>query len=189
MNNIKNILICGGGLMGKNIAFVMTQNPAFQVSVYDLYPTDVFAGIRTSTKQLVERGVITEEELPAPETKTADLTVTDYVPMGTAFVEGSAGVGEQPTGHTKDAAIKPDSNNVLTWVLKAVPAGEIRYVSTYEKNRPEDDNVDTAFDAADAQSICSYVIGGGVFADFEHPVTAAAAVWNGEKFELAAQDA
>ena len=63
MNNIKNILICGGGLMGKNIAFVMTQNPAFQVSVYDLYPTDVFAGIRTSTKQLVERGVITEAEL------------------------------------------------------------------------------------------------------------------------------
>ena len=63
MNNIKNILICGGGLMGKNIAFVMTQNPAYQVSVYDLYPTDVFAGIRTSTKQLVERGVITEAEL------------------------------------------------------------------------------------------------------------------------------
>ena len=61
--NIKNILICGGGLMGKNIAFVMTQNPAYQVSVYDLYPTDVFAGIRTSTKQLVERGVITEAEL------------------------------------------------------------------------------------------------------------------------------
>jgi 3-hydroxybutyryl-CoA dehydrogenase len=41
----------------------MTQNPAYQVSVYDLYPTDVFAGIRTSTKQLVERGVITEAEL------------------------------------------------------------------------------------------------------------------------------
>ncbi len=63
MYNIKNILICGGGLMGKNIAYVMTQNPAFQVSVYDLYPTDVYAGIRTSTKQLLERGVITEAEL------------------------------------------------------------------------------------------------------------------------------
>lgn len=90
------------------------------------------------------------------------------------------------TGMMMLGIIRKDA--VLVREFKAVP-GEIRYVSTYEKNRPEDDNVDTAFDAADAQSICTYVIGGGVFADFEHPVTAAAAVWNGEKFELAAQDA
>ena len=60
---IKNILICGGGLMGKNIAFVMTANPNLNVIVYDLYETDVEAGIRTSTKQLVEGGYVTEEEL------------------------------------------------------------------------------------------------------------------------------
>ena len=62
-------------------------------------------------------------------TETADITVTDYIPLGTAFVEGSAGTGTKETGHTKDASIKPDSNNVLTWVLTDVPAGETRYVS------------------------------------------------------------
>ena len=62
-NEIKEILIAGGGMMGKNIAFVMTKNPQFHVTVYDLYPTDVEAGIRANTKQLVERGHLTEDEL------------------------------------------------------------------------------------------------------------------------------
>ena len=48
----------------------------------------------------------------------ADITVTDYIPQGTEFVSGSAGAG-----------IVPDSNNVLTWTLKDVPAGETRTVS------------------------------------------------------------
>ena len=63
MKKIKNILICGAGMMGKNIGFVFASNPDFQVGMYDLYPTDVEAGIRTNTKQLVEKGVLTEEEL------------------------------------------------------------------------------------------------------------------------------
>lgn len=62
-NDVKEILIAGGGMMGKNIAFVMTKNPNLHVTVYDLYPTDVEAGIRANTKQLVERGHLTEEEL------------------------------------------------------------------------------------------------------------------------------
>ncbi len=62
-------------------------------------------------------------------TETADLTVTDYIPSGTAFVAGSAGFGTAETGHTKDVSIQPDSNNVLTWVLEDVPAGDTVYVS------------------------------------------------------------
>lgn len=62
-DDVKEILIAGGGMMGKNIAFVMTKNPAYKVTVYDLYPTDVPAGIRTNTKQLIDHGVLTEEEL------------------------------------------------------------------------------------------------------------------------------
>ena len=61
--NIKNILIAGGGMMGKNIAFVFTSNPDYQISVYDLYPTDVYGGIRKNCAQLIEKGVITAEEL------------------------------------------------------------------------------------------------------------------------------
>ncbi len=63
MKKIENILICGAGMMGKNIGFVFASNPAFRVGLYDLYPTDVEAGIRTNTRQLVEKGVLTEEEL------------------------------------------------------------------------------------------------------------------------------
>lgn len=61
--DIKNILIAGGGMMGKNIAFVFTSNPDYQISVYDLYPTDVPGGIRKNCAQLIDKGVITAEEL------------------------------------------------------------------------------------------------------------------------------
>jgi 3-hydroxybutyryl-CoA dehydrogenase len=63
MREIKNILICGAGMMGKNIAFVFASNPAYQIGVYDLYPTDVEAGIRTNTKQLVDKGVMTDADV------------------------------------------------------------------------------------------------------------------------------
>ena len=62
-DEIRNILICGGGLMGKNIAFVMTANEKFNVIVYDINPTDVEQGIKTSTKQLVDGGYLAEDEL------------------------------------------------------------------------------------------------------------------------------
>ena len=63
MTEIKNILICGAGMMGKNIAYVFASNPDYNIALYDMYDTDVYAGIRTSTKQLVAKGVITEKEL------------------------------------------------------------------------------------------------------------------------------
>lgn len=63
MNSIKHILICGAGMMGKNIAFVMASNPDYQVALYDIHPTDVAAGIRTNTKQLIEKEVLTQAEL------------------------------------------------------------------------------------------------------------------------------
>ena len=63
--DIKNVLIAGGGMMGKNIAFVFTADPDYQVTVYDIYQTDVFAGIRKNCAQLLEKGVLTEDELSA----------------------------------------------------------------------------------------------------------------------------
>ena len=61
--NIKNMLICGAGMMGKNIGFVFASDPDYQIGMYDLYPTDVEAGIRTNTKQLVDKGVMTEADV------------------------------------------------------------------------------------------------------------------------------
>ena len=63
MREIRNILVCGAGMMGKNIAFVMTAAPEYNVALYDLYEVDVAAGIRANTAQLVEKGVMTAEEV------------------------------------------------------------------------------------------------------------------------------
>ena len=90
------------------------------------------------------------------------------------------------TGITTLGIIRKDALLVRQFVAKP---GEIRFVSTYEMNRPCDENFDDGFDALTAQESCEYVIRGGRFAEFEHPVTAAAAVWNGSAYDLAAQDA
>lgn len=88
MSSIKNVLICGGGLMGKNIAFVVSSVKEHHITIYDVRPVDVKAGIRESTRQLVEAGVITEAELSerfsrigftedfdSEEVKNADLVI------------------------------------------------------------------------------------------------------------------
>lgn len=63
MVNIKNVLIVGGGLMGKNIAFVASSAKEYEITVYDINPVDVEAGIRQNTKELVEKEIISEDEL------------------------------------------------------------------------------------------------------------------------------
>ncbi len=62
---IQNILVAGGGMMGKNIAFVFTADPRYRVTVYDIRDTDVRGGIRLNCAQLLEKGVLTEEALEA----------------------------------------------------------------------------------------------------------------------------
>lgn len=63
MKEIRNILICGAGMMGKNIALVMAGNPAYQVALYDIYKTDVYAAIRYNAQELLDANVLTELEL------------------------------------------------------------------------------------------------------------------------------
>ena len=63
--------------------------------------------------------------------------------------------------------------------------GQVRYLSTYEKNRPCDDQVTGDFDGTCAHCAVNYVVDGGIFADFTKPVTSAAAVAEGDGYELA----
>ena len=63
MKDIKNVLVVGAGMMGKNIAFVLTANPELRITVTDIAETDVRAGIRTNCRQLVEHGVLKPEDL------------------------------------------------------------------------------------------------------------------------------
>lgn len=55
-SEIKRILICGAGMMGKNIAFVFSSNPDYQVGVYDLYDTDVKGGDPQQYPAVAEKG-------------------------------------------------------------------------------------------------------------------------------------
>ena len=59
--------------------------------------------------------------------------------------------------------------------------GQVRYLSTYEKNRPCDDQVTGDFDGTCAHCAVNYVVDGGIFADFTNPVTSA----EGDGYELA----
>ena len=63
MKDIKKVLIMGGGLMGKNIAFVVSSVKDYEITIYDINPVDVEAGIRMSTKQLVDKEIVSEAEL------------------------------------------------------------------------------------------------------------------------------
>ena len=61
---------------------------------------------------------------------------------------------------------------------------EAFYLSTYEKNRPCDQNHEGDFIAQTADEATQFVIDGGVFAEFTNPVTACAAVAADGGFEL-----
>ena len=63
--------------------------------------------------------------------------------------------------------------------------GKAFYLSTYGHNTPDPRFQDSAFDVSDAAAAARYVVDGGVFAEFEHPVTAAAALAGNGQFELA----
>ena len=65
MREINNIVVVGAGMMGKNIAFVMTANPALTVTITDITETDVRAGIRAGCRQLVQHDAISSDELEA----------------------------------------------------------------------------------------------------------------------------
>ena len=68
--------------------------------------------------------------------------------------------------------------------------GQAFYVCTYEKNCPCPTQVDNALDVSSAADACQYVLGRGVFADFEKPVTAACALANDQgTFDTAIADA
>lgn len=65
MKEIKYILICGAGMMGKNIAFVMASNPSYEIGVYDLNETNINDDIRGNVQPLIDKDAISKEELEA----------------------------------------------------------------------------------------------------------------------------
>ena len=65
MSDIKRFLICGGGMMGSAIAQIFAGLPDAEVTVYDVYPVDVEAKVRSNMKLLAEKEIVTETDVDA----------------------------------------------------------------------------------------------------------------------------
>ena len=72
----------------------------------------------------------------------------------------------------------------------SLEAGSAFYVCTYEHNAPGDAYKDNDFDADSGATACEYVLGKGVFAELERPITAACALETADGgFDVAIADA
>jgi IMP cyclohydrolase len=69
--------------------------------------------------------------------------------------------------------IRNDALLVKDFELKS---GIVHYVATYSSDYLSDDFCDRSFDATEVDEACDYILGRGVFADFELPITAACAI-------------
>lgn len=68
--------------------------------------------------------------------------------------------------------------------------GTVYYVATYEHNAPDEQFQDAEFTADSADDCCEHILGKGVFADLERPVSAACAMQGADgSFQRAIQDA
>jgi IMP cyclohydrolase len=63
--------------------------------------------------------------------------------------------------------------------------GKAFYLCTYEKNEPGIEQSAEAFTVDNAENACNYIMKEGIFADFERPISAAAAYCKDNKFEIA----
>lgn len=101
-------------------------------------------------------------------------------PRIAAIVDRTAGVGYL-------GIIRKDALHVTEFALKP---GQAFYVATYEHNVPCVHCTDNAYDVGTAEDACQYILGKGVFADLERPVTAACVVDDGNgQWQVAVADA
>lgn len=79
--------------------------------------------------------------------------------------------------------------NALHVTEFALEPGQAFYVATYEHNVPGSNYCDKAFDSTSAADACGYIIGKGVFADLERPITAACLIETAGGWDVAVADA
>ena len=88
MRDIRNVVICGAGMMGKGIAHILSSCEDLNITVYDMFHSAFESGLKETFRQLVEKKVLSESEvlerlsrvrfttdLECSEIKTADLVI------------------------------------------------------------------------------------------------------------------
>ena len=93
-----------------------------------------------------------------------------------------AGVIDRASGRAALGIVRRDALLVQEFELAT---GEALYVATYERNAVGREQRDGDFDVETAEQGCDYVLGRGVFADFELPVLAVCALETAGGFALA----
>jgi len=63
MKAIKNVLICGGGMMGKGIAHVLSACEDLKITIYDMQDSPFEEGLKATFKQLVDKDILSQEEV------------------------------------------------------------------------------------------------------------------------------
>lgn len=81
-------------------------------------------------------------------------------------------------------AVRADGLEVRSFKLEP---GRVLHLSTYEHQSPGP-QYESPFTAATAEAACSFLMDGGIFSDFSNPVTAVAAVWEHDGFQINALD-
>ena len=63
MEKVKNVVICGAGMMGNMIALVFSSCPDFNITVWNRREKPCLEVIEDNLNQLKDKGIITEEEV------------------------------------------------------------------------------------------------------------------------------
>ena len=61
-------------------------------------------------------------------------------------------------------------------LVEKIEDGKAQFISTYEKNTPED----VVFSAETPDDACKFIFDEGAFAEFENPVSSVAAIFDGK---------
>ena len=98
---------------------------------------------------------------------TLDYEKDDYnTPRIAAVVKGSADSYEAYIGIVTDSKV----------LVEKIEDGKAQFISTYEKNTPED----VVFSAETPDAACKFIFDEGAFAEFENPVSSVAAIFDGK---------
>lgn len=103
---------------------------------------------------------------------TMDYEKDDYnTPRIAAVVKGSTDSYEAYIGIVTDSKV----------LVEKIEDGKAEFISTYEKNTPEE----VAYAAEDPKAACDFIFDQGAFAEFEHPVCSVAAIFKDGKWNIA----
>ena len=63
MNTVKNVVICGAGMMGNMIALCFSSCPDFNITVWNRREKPCLEVIKSNLEQLRDKGIITDAEI------------------------------------------------------------------------------------------------------------------------------